>query len=76
MEGIVVVECIDFICIAVEDILIVDIAKANTEAALIHLAYAHHFSLSRYPLFSLVAAEVLCNISHHGLLIDESYSIN
>ena len=36
----------------------------------------HRSSLNRYQIFSLVAANMLCNISHHGLLIDKIYSIN
>ena len=48
----------------VEDIIVFD-----TEAALVQLAFVNHFSLSRYPSFSLMAAEVLRIIFHHDLLM-------
>ena len=38
-----------FISVMHCDILFVDIAKDDTKVVLIQLAFAHHFSLSRYP---------------------------
>ena len=68
MEGI-VVEDTDFASIAVKDIIVVDIVQTDTDATLIQLAFAHHFSLSRYPSFFIIVVEVLYSISHHDLLI-------
>ena len=52
MEGIVVVD-IDSVGIVIKDIVVVDIVQADTEATLVQLAYAHHFSLSRCPSYFL-----------------------
>ena len=60
----------------VEDIVVVDTAQGDTEDAPIQLAFIHHFSLSRYPLFSLAIAKVLCSIFHHDLLIYKIYNID
>ena len=70
-EGIAIVLDIDYDGIVVEDIAVVDIEvvgieQDDTEAALIPLASSHHFSSSRFPLYFLAAAEVLCNIFHRG----------
>ena len=62
--------------IAVEDIVVVDIVQDDTEVVLIHLAFAHHFSLSRYPSSFLAVAKVLCNIYHHDLMIYRIYNID
>ena len=54
----------------------VDIEQDDIEATLIQLAYAHHFSSSRYPSSFLAAVEVLFNIFHHDLLIYKIYNTN
>ena len=59
----------------------VDIGPEDTEPVdidlkLTQLASVHHSSLNRYQLFSHAAANMLCSVSHHGLLIDIPYSIN
>ena len=69
----------DFVSIAAEDIVVVDIVAVDieqddTEAALVHLASAHHFSLSRCPSYFLTVAEVLCSLLHHDLLIYKIYN--
>ena len=74
MEGIVVVEDIDSTGIVDEVIAVFDIEQDDTEAALIHLASAHHFSLSRCPSSFLAVTEMLCNIFHHALLIYKIYN--
>ena len=71
----------DSVDIAAEDIVddeivLADIEKVNIEDALVRLASSHHSSSSRYPPFSLAATEVLCNISHHVLLIYKIYRTN
>ena len=58
------------------NIMVVDIEKADTKVVLIQLAFAHHFSLSRYPLFFPAVVELLCSIFHHGLLIYKIYNTN
>ena len=60
--GIVVVEDTDSVGISIEGVFIVDIVQANTEAALVHLASSHHFSLSRYPSSFLGVVEMLCSL--------------
>ena len=75
-KGIVVVEDTDSAGIAIEDIVVVYTALDDTEAALVQLAFAHHFSLSRYPSFFLTVVEVLYNLSHHDLLIYKIYNTN
>ena len=72
--GIVVVEDIDSAGIAVEDIVVVYIAQADTKPVLIQIAFAHHFSLSNYPLFSLAVAEMLYSPFYHDLLIYKIYN--
>ena len=67
-KDIVFVEDIDSTCITVEDIAIVDTTQADTEATLAQLTCGHHFSLSRYPLFSLAEDEGIYSLSHHELL--------
>ena len=71
----------DFVEIADEDIMVVeivlvDIEQANTKAALVQVVYAHHSSSSRYPPSFLAVVEVLCIISHLVLLIYTIYSID
>ena len=78
-EGIVVVEDTDSVDIGAKDIVVVDIVlvdieQADTEVVLIQLAFVHDFSLIRYSSFSLAAAEVLCNISHHDLRTCKIYN--
>ena len=53
--------------------MVVDIVQADTKAALIQLAYAHDFSLSRCPSYFLAVAEMFCNLFHRDLL---SYKIH
>ena len=74
VEGIVVVEDTGLIDIAVEDIVVVDTAQAETEAMLIQLALVTNSSLGRYSSFSLGATEVLCNPFHHVLPIYKIYN--
>ena len=64
VEGIVVVVDTDFAGIAAKDIVVVDIVvvdieQADTEAVLVHLAFSHHFSSSRYPPSFLAVDKVL-----------------
>ena len=60
--------------IAVVEIVLVDIEQAGIELALVHIAYARHSSSTRYPLSSLAAAGMLCNLSHHVLQIYKIYN--
>ena len=76
MEGIVVVDDTDSVGIVVEDIVVVDTVQADTEATLIHLAFVPCSSSSRYLLFYIAVAEVLCSIFHHDLLIYKIYNID
>ena len=54
-----------------EDNEIVDI-----ELDLAHIASSLHSSLNRCQPFSQAITEMLCNPSHHGLLIYKIYIIN
>ena len=60
--------------IVVEDIVVVETMQADTETALTQLAFVPHYSLGRYPLFSLGAVEVFCNPFHRDLLIFKTYN--
>ena len=74
MEVIVVVEDNYFFGIAAEGIAVVDIAQADTKAAVVQLAYANHFSFSRCPSYFLAVDEMLCNLFHHDRLIYKIYN--
>ena len=68
VEGSVVTADNDFVDIAIEDIVVVEILlahidQADTQDVLVQRASSHHLSSSRYPSFSLAAAEMLCNLS-------------
>ena len=43
---------------------------------LTHPAFVHHPPLNKYQLFSIAIADMLYSLSHHGLLINKTYSIN
>ena len=71
----------NFVGIATEDIVVVeivlvDIKQAGMELALIQLASAHHYSPSRYPPYSHATTEMIYNISHCVLQIYKIYNTN
>ena len=43
---------------------------------LTHPTFVHRSLSSKCKLFSLAAADMLCNLSHHVLSIDKNYSID
>ena len=43
---------------------------------LTHPTFVHRSSSSTCKLFSLAAVDTRCNLSHHGLPIDKTYSID
>ena len=74
VKGIVVVKDTYSTSIVDKGIAVVDIMQDNIEVSFIHLASAHHFSLSRYPSFFLAVVEMLCSIFHHDPLIYTIYN--
>ena len=65
---------IDFVGIAVVEIVLVDIDEDGAELALVYLTFSHNYSSSRYPSSSLGAAEMICNISHCVLQFYKIYN--
>ena len=59
--------------ILVEDIFF-ETVQADIKDALVQLAPAHHFSLSRYPSSFLVVVEMLSSPFHHDILIYKIYN--
>ena len=76
VEGIFIVEDIYFFGIVAECIAVVDIAYVDTKVALVQLAFAHHFSLSRCPLYFLTVDKILYNLFHRDQLIYKIYNID
>ena len=75
-KGTVIVEDTGLDDIAVEDIVVVETSQVDIEVLLIQLGFVPHYSLGRYPLFSLEVDEVLCSPFHHDLPIYKMYNID